>query len=485
LPFAIRYWRFSKETSMKGTKRAAIALMSLIILLLPAWSTVLAAAGTGPDDALVLPAGWVQLNAKESRWYAFTYTGDSSQIQVRLQAEPAGSAAFAVWTPEDARNWRLGLEVHPVGRGSADPSAGGALVWSGSFTIGGTYYVVVEHSGSQPGASYYLLQVGGQGVSLVTATPTATPRPAPAQSSSRPAVASAPTGKLVFQTTWGGPFYTINTDGTGLRRITDGVDPAWSPNGQQIAFTRFRDPRGVWVVNADGSNERRVFDWSETRWPSWSPDGTRILFSEQKGGRTDSTTRCFFGFCFTLQPHPKWRLGTVRLADGYFAEPASSMYTLAPAWSPAVAGSDAGSSRFVYADEQGLRVQSEDGQVSYLITDDSRDTSPVWSPDGQRVAFTRRQHDHWEVYVVDADGRNLRRLTDTPLQPDGDLGNSASPAWSPNGQYLAFFTDRSGKWEIWIMRADGNQQRPMFKGAVAGLTLDYASLGERAISWTR
>ena len=162
-----------------------------------------------------------------------------------------------------------------------------------------------------------------------------------------------------------------------------------------------------------------------------------------------------------------------------FYEPAQphSQVSLAPSWSP-------DGDKWVFDDVQGLRVQTLDGSVSYEITHDAKDTSPVWSPDGNRVAFVRRQHDHWEVYVVDADGRNLRRLTDTPNKPNGQVGNSASPAWSPNGNYIAFLSDRSGKWEIWVVQANGSGLRPMFDSELDGLRLDYASIGELAISWT-
>jgi hypothetical protein len=189
------------------------------------------------------------------------------------------------------------------------------------------------------------------------------------------------------------------------------------------------------------------------------------------------TERCFFGFCFTLGPHPHWRLGIVEIRDRTFREPPSSLYSLAPAWSPT-------GDRFVYADEQGLRIQSQDGQVSYLITHDARDTGPAWSPDGQQVAFTRRQHDHWEVYVVGADGSNLRRLTHTMDWLDETVRHSAAPAWSPDGQYIAFLTDRTGTWQIWRMRPDGQGQQPMFPRPLEGLRLEYSHQGERAISWT-
>jgi hypothetical protein len=315
---------------------------------------------------------------------------------------------------------------------------------------------------------------------LSTAAATAAPKPARTQPKLTAVPAAEFSGKLVFQTTIGGEFYTINADGSGLRRITDGVDPTWSADGEQIAFTRWREPRGVWVVDAEGGNERRIFDWSEARWPSWSPDGEQIMFSRQHGGRTEDKERCFWGFCFDIPARPHWKVGIVGLEDSSLYEllPPDSQISLAPSWSPI-------GDQFVYDGEHGLVVQTVDGKVSYPIADDARDTSPVWSPDGKRVAFTRRQHDHWEVYVVDADGRNLARLTDTAERPDGQPGNSAAPAWSPDGKSIAFVTDRSGKWEIWAMRPSGSQQMPMFKSALNGLTLEYASLGERAISWTR
>jgi TolB protein len=284
---------------------------------------------------------------------------------------------------------------------------------------------------------------------------------------------------LAFQTNVGGDIYSINADGSGLQRITYGMDPAWSPDGTQLALIRWTEPRGVWVVDVETGDEWRAFDWSSPRWTSWSPEGDEILFSRVMGGRQEPVEFCFRGFCFNFPANPHWKMGVVRSDGSSFFEPKppESLTSRAPDWSPE-------GDRVVFADIQGLRVQNLDGSDSFQITADSRDTSPIWSPDGSRIAFIRRMHDHWDLYLVDASGDNLVRLTDTPMKPNGEVASSASPVWSPDDNSIAFLTDRTGEWEIWIMGADGSGERPMFDTALDDLTLEYASLGERAISWT-
>ena len=62
---------------------------------------------------------------------------------------------------------------------------------------------------------------------------------------------------------------------------------------------------------------------------------------------------------------------------------------------------------------------------------------------------------NWEVYVVNLDGSELRRLTRNPAS-DG------LPTWSPDGRHIAFVSDRDGSWAVWVMRPDGSQQRRLF-----------------------
>ena len=298
-----------------NNKHLATGLLSFAILVLLStflpggMSTTWAAAGTGPDQALALPSDWQSLESGERLWYAFYYDGSDAPIHVRLQTSPGGGADFEVWTPDNVHRWRDGAEVEPIGRGSPDPHADDTLVWSGSFVVPGTYYVVVEHSEVKPSTTYYFLEISGNGVALSAPTSVSKPASQPTAQAKAAALAT-PTGRLAFQTTWGGPFYTINVDGSNLQRITDGIDAAWSRDGQRIAFTRWREPRGVYVIDVDVTSgapggERRVFDWTQTRWPSWSPDDAQILFSRATGrGRQDAVEYCFFGFCFSFPAHP-------------------------------------------------------------------------------------------------------------------------------------------------------------------------------------
>lgn len=293
------------------------------------------------------------------------------------------------------------------------------------------------------------------------------------------------TGKLVFQVCNGCDIYIINADGTGLRRLTDGLDPAWSPDGKKVAFARWRDPRGIYVIDEDGRNETLLFGWSQAKAPAWSPDGSRIVFTRQYGGREEDVEKSFWGFHWTLPANPWWKLGLVRVEDRYFSELLCYDHSFSPTWSP-------DGKVIAYDSDFGLHLTSEDGSIGgqsynhslYALSTDIRDASPAWSPDGTKIAFMFRQHDHWEIYVMNADGSNRVRLTkEEPFTPRPP--NNVSPAWSPDGRHIAFFTDRNGKWELYVMNADGSNQRPMFETALDGLPFEYGFVSERMVSWTK
>ncbi len=77
------------------------------------------------------------------------------------------------------------------------------------------------------------------------------------------------------------------------------------------------------------------------------------------------------------------------------------------------------------------------GDVQRLTNHSALDRYPVWSPDGNRIAFNSHRDGNFEIYVVDADGSDIERLTNHGA---ADM----RPVWSPDGTMIAFYSDRHG-----------------------------------------
>jgi Tol biopolymer transport system component len=93
-----------------------------------------------------------------------------------------------------------------------------------------------------------------------------------------------------------------------------------------------------------------------------------------------------------------------------------------------------------------LYVMDADGSNQTALTpeDVGDDTSPIWSPDGNQIAFVSRRDGNREIYVMDTDGDNVVNVTRHPA-------DDWTPAWSPDGTSLAFASFRAGSWEIYVM----------------------------------
>ena len=198
----------------------------------------------------------------------------------------------------------------------------------------------------------------------------------------------------------------VNADGSGRTRLTrnnvDDVEPVWTPGGHRIAFTR-------WV----GGTNAEIY--------VMRADGRRVR-------RLTSNS--------ATDHHPDWS-STGRLA-------------------------------FVRSHASGRSVLLvADGNTRSALVRSNRPLGPpVWSPDGQRIAFDLWDGNDSELYVVSADGTGLRRLTRNRVDDYG-------PVWAPGSARLAFTRVRNGN-DIWTTRLDGSGKRELAGSASNEAVSDWA-----------
>jgi len=273
--------------------------------------------------------------------------------------------------------------------------------------------------------------------------------------------------------------------GAGVARFSEyrnlnliGPAVSWSPDGTQVAFRLFNDAPGIYVMNPDGSELRRLVDLPEdvtTNMPfsaalDWSPDGSRIAYT-----------------------YPYGPTSSIYVADVDDDRPPTRLGPLATrtvAWSP-----DGSKLAFVRRDSHvttGLFVVSADGTGERRLTDKALSGHPDaigWSPDGSKIAFVRDDEpttDSWALHVVNVDGSGLRNL--------GQLwwggcctfaGLDQVLEWSPDGELIALIDGRDdathpGEYVrdvIVLVEVDGSGERVLAEGSY----FDWSPDGSRLV----
>jgi serine/threonine-protein kinase len=322
-----------------------------------------------------------------------------------------------------------------------------------------------------PGAD--LLQEAGNAVGQATSTPTvettseptsvatSPPRLAPASNITKASLV----GTIAYPV-FNGTDYDIyfgQADGSGTRLFRSGASqPAFSLDGSRIAFRSWRpDSRGVIVADASGANLISLTNFFEDQLPTWSPDGSEIILHTRRSGDRRS-----------------------ELIKVNSSEPLGQGFLLNQGEYPSIGQSGQLVFKGWEATGKGLRLAGLNLEGLEPVTDLNEDTAPALSPDGQKIAFMSRRDEDWEIYVINADGSGLERLTESPAQ-DG------LPTWSPDGKAIAFVSDRGGTWAVWVMTPAGKDQQQLFAmegspdGFVGADTFASRGWAEERISWTR
>ncbi|MFQ5550153.1 MAG: IPT/TIG domain-containing protein, partial [Gemmatimonadales bacterium] len=252
---------------------------------------------------------------------------------------------------------------------------------------------------------------------------------------------------IVFAATTAGNSEIVDRDATGasFSNLSNNIAvdnmPAWSPDGNQIAFVTDRDGNSeIYLMNADGSAPLNITNapTDNDLWPRWSPDGSRLAFSSDRSGSWNV-----------------WVLNLATLAVSNFTASASVGVTAQEHdWSPT--GSSIVFSEEPTGSDAEIFVMDLDGTNRVQLTNDAfRDHRPKFSPDGSKIAFVSDRGGRFDAWIMNADGTSLVNLT------PGLPGTTIDAVWSPTGQQLVIssFDPAVALQQLYVIEADGSRLR--------------------------
>jgi TolB protein len=254
----------------------------------------------------------------------------------------------------------------------------------------------------------------------------------------------------------------------------------------QIAFVSTRSGnKELWAMDYDGSGQHQLtMLHSISLTPRWSPDASRIAFTcYPTAGVQRSAQICMYSMVSNMlvtwprysgtNSSPAWSPdgGKVMFMSSMYGNPELSVAdadgrnvrrltfsvgaNTSPSWNPKTGQqvafvSDRGGTPQLYV------MDSSGGDVQKItLADKGYVIDPAWSPNGQLLAFSwRRPSGNYDIYVMDMATHDLVELT-------RDAGRNERPSWAPDGRHLVFESTRGGRRQIWSMLADGTNVRQL------------------------
>lgn len=411
--------------------------------------------------------------------FTATLAGSAATVSTASIAVAAGPAAQLTVKTQPALTPVIGftMSLQPavqVRDAAGNPLAQGGIVVTasvatGTATLAGTATATTDGTGA---ATFTNLKfIGNTGAATLGFAATLSGQAATVASGLMSVVLPA-NGKIVFKSA-NDALWVVNPDGSGLNQLTPGYgnstctagdeEPRWSPDGTKIVFTRTQNgAQEIWTMNADGSNQTRLTNsgsagcldeslvtstWSEN--PSWSPDGTKIIFTSDRSTTSidedlwimnaDGTNQVkFFG------------AATAAESEGVFSPDGKTIVFQIEPYNPTGCSgiTDGGEIWFINSDGTNPRRKTTSVNCSF-------EENYTWAPDGSKVYYTASVSTlpcGDEVTSVTSDPNITVKIGRTSC-----LGGAGSehPIFSPDGTKVVF-ANGSGGDTIWFMNPDGS-----------------------------
>jgi TolB protein len=239
--------------------------------------------------------------------------------------------------------------------------------------------------------------------------------------------------------------WQMDYDGANQKQITHlgsiSLSPRISPDGHRLAFAEMG--RRGWSIRMYSMDLGRLVSFPSGSGsdlsPAWAPDGNTLAFSSSRSCDPEIWTCSANGF-------------NLHRVTAYHGPDVS------PVWNPKTGTQIAWISGRTGLPQ--LYIMDADGTNVQRMTDGGYATSPSWSPNGQFLAFAWDRHygpgapGGQDIYVMDIASHRWIQLTH-------DIGRNDFPSWSPDGRHIAFQNFQHGQREIWTMLADGTGQHAL------------------------
>jgi TolB protein len=256
-------------------------------------------------------------------------------------------------------------------------------------------------------------------------------------------------------------YITETTKGNSMRLTRNRNNnsfPVWNPDGTKIAYSA---SSGIYIMDADGKNkEQLVKNDASTSYifPAWSPEGTKIVFIKNLLGNDNE------GALYIMDTDGKNQKELAKIASsgGH------------PDWSP-------DGTKIVFNFGLDIFVMDADGKNPRRMQRGFNllcGLYPEWNPKGTKVAFSAEKDKNWPIFVMDANGENIKQITKTKM-------NHFSPTWNPEGTKIAFVVEGSDNVaisNIYIMDADGQNKSQLTNNGRSNTFPDWCPLSIEEIA---